>query len=162
MEQSKAIRMKILSCRYDVEEAFFSSFSDTDEEIEGEQSFDEEDNIELYTEGTMTVSDGRVTLSYEETELTGMEGSETVVSFSVSEPGLVSMYRSGSVSTTLVFERGKRHHCIYQTPIMPFEIGVRTYAVDNRILTEGTLFLDYVVEIRGAKAERTHFTLRIL
>jgi uncharacterized beta-barrel protein YwiB (DUF1934 family) len=72
------------------------------------------------------------------------------------------MIRSGSVSTALVFEPGKRHFCTYKTPYMPFEVCVHTIKVDNRLLdAEGTLDLDYVVEIRGAQAERCRLHLEL-
>ena len=68
---------------------------------------------------------------------------------------IVTMTRDGIVSATLVFEEGKRHHCIYKTPIMPFEVCVKTKTVTNNLEVNGELELDYIVEIRGAKAERT-------
>ena len=68
----------------------------------------------------------------------------------------------GVVSTALVFEEGKRHHCVYNTPFMPFQVCVHTLTVDNRLLTEGFVDLDYVVEIRGAQAERTKFRMELL
>ncbi len=161
------IKMKITSTRYEVEESYFSKliaeFGDEDTEIDIPDTVikPEGERIEISTEGIMCLKDGMVELKYEETELTGMEGSTTSVSFSENEPGLISMFREGSVSTALVFEEGKRHHCIYETPLMPFEICVRTFTVDNRILSDGILKLDYIIEIRGAKAERNKFELRV-
>ena len=164
---SRTIRMKIRSVRYDVEASFFSSLSEEpdfsgflaeDEKL----SFDNEERIEINTEGKCTEEGTRVDFSYEESEITGMEGSSTTVSFDQREPGLVSMLRTGSVSTALVFEAGKRHHCVYQTPIMPFEICVHTLQVKNRLLDEGYLHLDYIIEIRGAMAERTRFEMTVL
>ena len=165
---SRNIKMKIRSLRYDVEESFFSALGDdiapTDLDVSDELvgSFDEEDAIELSTEGVMNIDEKSVELVYEESEITGMEGSTTTVHFDLDNPGFVTIYRSGTVSTTLAFERGKRHHCAYNTPIMPFEICVRTIKVENNILTDGTLKLDYVIEIRGAKAERTKFELKVI
>ena len=75
---------------------------------------------------------------------------------------MVSMIREGVVSTALVFEGGKRHHCVYNTPYMPFEVCVNTLSVENKLEKDGTLFLDYLVEIRGAKAERTKFEMKII
>ena len=72
------------------------------------------------------------------------------------------MLRDGAVSTVLVFESGKRHHCIYQTPFMPIEVCVHTLKVENRLLEEGYLNLDYIIEIRGARAERTKFRMELL
>ena len=44
---------------------------------------------------------------------------------------------------------------------MPFEICVLAHAVDNRLLQDGVLELDYMVELRGAQAERTKFRMDI-
>ena len=167
MLQSEKIKMKIRSLRYDVEESLFAKLAgdildgDTDYENENAE-YDEEAAIELNTEGVMNVDGERVELIYEESEITGMEGSRTSVVFDRSNAGLVSMLRDGTVSTALTFERGKRHHCVYNTPIMPFEICVRTLKVENNILENGKLALDYIIEIRGAKAERTKFELEVI
>ena len=76
--------------------------------------------------------------------------------------GIVSMIREGAVSTALVFEEGKRHHCVYNTPFMPFQVCIHTVKVENRIIEEGYIDLDYIVEIRGAQAERTKFRMELL
>jgi predicted transcriptional regulator len=44
---------------------------------------------------------------------------------------------------------------------MPFEICILTMKVENLLIEEGTLKLDYVVEVKGAQAERTRFTMDI-
>ena len=164
--ETKKIKMKIKSNRYDVEEALFSKSAatlDIEDEIEyNDDEFDSsQEPIVLNTEGVMNIDDKRVELVYEESEITGMEGSRTSVYFDIDTPGFVSMLRSGAISTSLLFEKGKRHHCVYNTPIMPFEICVRTLKVENDILSKGTLKLDYIIEIRGAKAERTKFELSL-
>ena len=99
---------------------------------------------------------------YEESELTGMEGSTTQVSFERSCPELITMMRHGTINTILVFEKGKRHICTYQTQYMPFEICVNTKDVQNNLLESGKIDLDYIVEIRGAQAERTRFCIEII
>ena len=144
---------------------FAQACADLAEEIElpddilGEVA--EGEKIEIATDGTLSLENGRVELSYDETELTGMEGSRTAISFSEDTPELITMVREGTVSTALVFEPNKRHHCVYKTPYMPFEICVRTLKVDNKLDSENehTLYIDYIIEIRGAKAERTKFEL---
>ena len=139
-------------------------FSDEEEPLSwssvGEEN--EPEVIEINTLGTMKEDGGRVEISYEETQATGMDGSSTAVSYLSDEPGVVSMIREGAVSTALVFEAGKRHHCLYHTPFMPFEICVYTKKVENRLMEEGYLELDYMIEIRGARAERTQFRMELL
>lgn len=130
--------------------------------LEDEEDYDGNEPLEILTEGSLFVSkEGRVTLSYTETELSGMEGAKTSVVFDKGNEGLVSMMRSGTVNTALVFEEGNRHICVYQTPYMPFELCVHTLKVENRLLEEGKLYLDYIIEFRGAKAEHNLFTLTV-
>ena len=166
--ETQNIKMKIRSERYDVEGSVFANFLNDEGEDELEYGAADvemelqDEIIELCTEGFMNTDGKRVELVYEESEITGMEGSRTSVSFENDTPGFVTMLREGSVSTALLFEKGKRHHCVYNTPIMPFEICVRTIKVENNILSNGTLKLDYIIEIRGAKAERTKFELQIV
>ena len=160
----KEVRIKLKSIIYETEASLFggdedgerfSVVEDTAENIEPEK-------IEINTVGVMRVIDGRFEVYYDESEVTGMEGSSTSVSFDVADKSIVTMLREGSVSTALVFEAGRRHHCLYKTPYMPFEVCVNTLSVDNRIEEDGELFIDYIIEIRGAKAERTKFEMKLI
>lgn len=128
------------------------------EQLEGEQ---DGETLEMITQGFVRVRSGRVEIVYDEGELSGMEGSQTVISYAKGEPQTVSMIRTGAVSTALVFERGVRHLCTYETPYMPFQIGVFALSVDNRLESEGVIVLDYLIEIRGAQAERCKMTMKV-
>lgn len=154
------VRIRIKSVRYEVEASLFSE-EGAEVRVQTNQDLEPE-TIEIHSVGSYSECEGRVELAYDETEVTGMEGSRTAVSFAKENSGIVSMIREGAVSTVLVFEEGKRHHCIYNTPIMPFEVCVHTMKVENALTTEGWLNLDYIVEIRGAQAERTKFRMEIL
>lgn len=139
-------------------DAFAEGVLDPIEDNEG----DEPQSMEMFSDARLRLTDDMFSLSYEETALTGMEGTSSQLSFVRSQPHLLTMIRSGSVSTALVFEPNKRHFCSYKTPFMPFEVCVHTIKVDNQLLgTAGTLDLDYVIEIRGAQAERCRLHLEI-
>ena len=120
------------------------------------------EHMEMTVEASYHDDGDRVCIRYKESELSGMEGSVTSVSYRKSEPSLISMLRDGSVKTALVFEPGARHLCVYQTPIMPFEVCVYTRSVKNDIEAKGLLKMDYTVELRGAQAEHTAFSMRVL
>ena len=162
MSVKKDIRICINSTRYEVEASLFSEVNDENILIvpvaDGEA---EPERTQIKSHGLFKLEGNRAEISYEETELTGMEGSRTVISYDVGDKGIVTMMRTGAVSTALVFEKGKRHHCVYKTPYMPFEVCVRTLEVKNDIEERGCMELDYIVEIRGARAERTKFSIRI-
>ncbi len=119
-------------------------------------------HLEIRMFGTLERRNGRVILSYEETELTGMAGATTTLSFREGNPALVTMLRYGAVSTALVFEEGVRHFCTYKTEPYPFEVCIHAHRVTNTLSEEGgALTLDYHVEIQGAKADHSVLTIAI-
>jgi uncharacterized beta-barrel protein YwiB (DUF1934 family) len=71
------------------------------------------------------------------------------------------MLRSGPVRTALTFEEGKRHYCLYNTPLSDFEVCVRAVRVHNRLLKEGEIYLDYLIEIHGARAEHCRMQINV-
>lgn len=161
----KEVRIKLKSTIYEVDASLFGDEGEEDERfsvVEDDVDNIEPDEIEINTVGMMRIADGRFEVYYDESEVTGMEGSSTSVSFDTADKGIVTMLREGSVSTALVFEAGRRHHCLYKTPYMPFEVCVNTLSVDNRLDGDGELFIDYIIEIRGAKAERTKFEMKLI
>lgn len=161
MAIEREIRIFINSVRYEVEASLFSG--DEDDIIEMDENGEiEPERMQIKTVGRYVIDGDRCEIRYDESDVTGMEGSVTSISFDMADNGVVTMSRTGSVSTALVFEKGKRHHCVYNTPIMPFEVCVKTLSVNNRIGEDGRLELDYIVEIRGAKAERTKFSMKIM
>ncbi len=168
----KKIKIHITSMQSELGETYISQLfsedgsdeltEDAREQIDGVESSSEPTKMEFTTEGVLRENGGRITVEYGETELTGMDGATTNLSFESSSPGLVTMLRGGSVTTSLVFEQGKRHVSIYETPFMPFEICILTLKVKNSILEDGLILLDYVVEVKGAQAERTKFKMQII
>lgn len=128
------------------------------------------EKIDLITEGILTVTPDAgfteepsytVSVSYDETELTGMAGARSTVTYRTSDRGLVTMLRTGMVSTAMTFKAHHRAICTYDTPYMPFSIGIHALTVDNRLDTDGELKLDYIIEIRGARAERCEMAMKI-
>ena len=170
----KRVRVMMQSERFGVAARLFEDMidgvSEADEYVAAmfapapneEGNFDEPEHMEMFCDGRLRLTDDMFSLSYEESELTGMEGTSSQLSFLLSQPELVTMLRSGSVSTALVFEPNQRHFCIYKTPYMPFEVCVHTLKIDNRLMSENrTLDLDYIIEIRGSQAERCRMHLEI-
>ena len=137
------------------------------EEAENAADGDSEENTEFITEGLLTYQldpDSGVktyTITYAESELTGMEGSQSSILFRTDDPGLVHMVRTGTVSTALTFRAHCRALCTYNTPYYPFQVGIHSLLVDNRLQEEGRLTLEYIIEIRGAQAERCRMDMQV-
>lgn len=123
------------------------------------------DIIRYDTDGTLTVEDDTVTLSYEESEELGMEGCRVAVQFGLQDPTEVSMTRAGNAEAGLTFSMSQpRQHCVYQTGVVdfPLDLCIRSRRVENGISARGgVLYLDYVIEMRGVCTERTVMRIQV-
>ena len=103
-----------------------------------------------------------INIRYMETEITDMAGATTQVSFS--DPGEVTMVRTGSVNTALCFnQRLERRICWYNDSIFPVDVSIITEKFKNTITAEkgGVLDVVYSVEMKGLPMENSHFILQV-
>ena len=122
-----------------------------------------EESSTLTTDCTIADKGGRIEIEYKESEITGMDGAVTKLFFDRSEPTLVSLLREGSVSTAFVFEEGRRHLCVYNTPYFPIELCVDTQELVNKLTFDGgSLHAVYLVEMNGVLAERAEVDISII
>ena len=117
------------------------------------------DTMELVTEGRLEHDGNSYTLSYQESELTGLEG--TLTTFQV-EPDRVTLLRVGEFNSQMVFQEGRRHLAMYNTPYGSMTIGVNTRHLQAD-LTEcgGDIEIDYAIEIDHTVAGRNVFQIKI-
>lgn len=117
------------------------------------------DNIELVTEGKLEDAEGALRLSYQESELTGMEGTTTV--FHV-EPERVTLLRMGNVSSEMVFEEGRRHMSLYSTPYGSMEVGILARKLRSTLdQNGGKLEINYDIEINHTLAGQSLFRIDV-
>ena len=130
--------------------------------IKGKQSYEnvEDETIELVTEGLLAKEgEGAYTLSYQESELTGLEG--TLTTFQI-EPERITLMRVGEFNSQMVFQEGRRHMSMYNTPYCAMTIGVNT----RHLLAElddqgGEIEIDYAIEIDHSVAGRNTFQINV-
>jgi len=125
---------------------------------------DGEDVMELTTAALMDFdADGRCTIRYKESELSGMEGTETKITFLKSDRKILTIIREGAVNSTLVLEAGRFHSGLYETPVMPLDVTTMTYKLTNDITEEGgTACADYSLRIGGVTTNRTKLTMQVI
>ena len=115
--------------------------------------------IELVTEGTMEWKDGGWDISYEESELTGLEGVTTV--FRV-EPGKVVLTRTGKLHSQMVFQEGVAHDSLYQMPFGALMLRVTaTFVFFDLVPDGGVIDLVYNIEIENSAAGQVDYHLDI-
>ena len=129
--------------------------------IKGTQRYDNNDPdvIELVTQGRLTREGESYTLSYQESELTGLEGTLTTIQVDGEQ---VTLMRVGEFTSQMVFQEGRRHLSMYNTPYGAMAIGVNT----RHLLAElndqgGDIEIDYAIEIDHALAGRSVFQIKI-
>lgn len=110
--------------------------------VRGEQIFEgvDPDETELMTEATMEVTEDGLRIVYEESKVTGMEG--TTTTYLVSGPR-VTLLRQGTVNSQMVFEEGKQHSSLYDTPYGGMVIDIQTSRLRHNLTERGG-----VMEIR--------------
>ena len=129
--------------------------------IRGEQYFDgiDPDATELMTEGTMTLTEDGLALSYEETALTGMEG--TTTSFQIQGPQVI-LTRSGTVNSQMVFEEGRQHTSLYETPFGELSVDIQTSVLKHNLTERGGLMeIKYSIAVEHTVTGRNCFKIRV-
>ena len=129
--------------------------------IRGEQYFDDvdPDATELMTEGTLTLREGNLYLAYQESELTGMEG--TTTTFAVEGPR-VTLMRTGSVNSQMVFEEGKQHTSLYETPFGELTVDIQTNKLIHNLSERGGLMeIKYSIAVEHTVTGRNCFKIRV-
>ena len=129
--------------------------------IRGEQYFDDvdPDATELMTEGTLTLREGNLYLAFQESELTGMEG--TTTTFAVEGPR-VTLMRTGSVNSQMVFEEGKQHTSLYETPFGELTVDIQTSKLIHNLSERGGLMeIKYSIAVEHTVTGRNCFKIRV-
>lgn len=130
--------------------------------IKGKQLYAESgpDEMELVTAGVLRrEGEGRYTISYQESELTGLEGTTTVVQV---DGGRVTLLREGSINSQMVFEEGERHLSMYETPFGSLSIGIVTRRMRSTLgEAGGDLEIDYAIEIDHLVAGQNMFRMNV-
>ena len=130
--------------------------------IKGKQLYAESgpDEVELVTSGILKMDGpGRCTVSYEESELTGLEGTTTKLHI---DGGRVTLLREGTINSQMVFEEGRRHLSMYETPYGALSIGVNTRRMRSTLgEAGGDLEIDYAIEIDNLLAGHNLFRMNV-
>ena len=129
--------------------------------IKGIQKYEntDPDVIELVTAGRLTRVGESYTLSYQESELTGLEGTLTTIQVDGEQ---VTLMRVGEFTSQMVFQEGRRHLSMYNTPYGAMAIGVNTRHLLADLTDQGgDIEIDYAIGIDHTLAGRNVFQIRV-
>ena len=117
------------------------------------------DAMELITAGQYGQDEKETLLTWQESELTGMEGTKT--SLRVQPRGVV-LSREGALNTRMEFEEGRKRYFLYETPFGSATMGLNTRRIVNRLgLHGGEIEIDYSVDMDDTIVGRNRFFIRV-
>lgn len=115
--------------------------------------------LELITEGKYCKEGDSYFITYNESEVTGMDGTTTTLK--VSE-GVVTLTRYGSINSIFMFQQGKKHLSHYDTDYGSFTIGVVANEVNIDVNDDGgEISVDYQLEFDNNKSGYNDFHMLI-
>lgn len=130
--------------------------------IKGQQSYEdaEEETIELVTEGRLEDDgDDGYTLTYQESELTGLEG--TTTTFHIT-PERITLHREGTLNSEMIFQEGQKHFSLYETPYGGLMLGVNTHRAKADFGEDGgNLSIRYALEVDSQPIGENAFEIRV-
>ena len=129
--------------------------------ILGKQSYQDQkpDVMELVTEGTMDFTNGGWDISYQETELTGMAG--TTTTFEVQGKKVI-LTRSGGVNSQMIFEEGRQHTSLYETPFGELPVDIQTSRLMHNLTERGGLMeIKYSIAVAHSVTGRNCFKISV-
>lgn len=118
----------------------------------------EENKIEFASEGKFYKKNGAYYIVYNESEISGMQGSTTTLKVQDSK---VQMKRYGTNTSKLVFEKGQKHISPYITECGEMLMEVVTHKLDKEINEEGKGKIDIGYRLNISNIAQSNNTISI-
>lgn len=119
----------------------------------------EKDHMSLITEGTLTKEDDCYVVKYEESEITGLDGTTTTLKVAKDS---VTLIRHGNVDTMMLFEVGKTHLTGYDTQYGSVMLGITAKNVNVDFSESGgNIKVDYILEYNRSYGGRNSLVVSV-
>ena len=130
--------------------------------VYSEQQYEDQepDVSQLTTLGTMVCGEAEIRISYEETELTGLQGTTTTF---LLQKDRITLKREGALRSEMVFAIDEEHRSLYDMGMGALLITVRTMALVQAIGPQGgfaDVAYDLIIEDTMAGCVRYHLDVQ--
>lgn len=117
------------------------------------------DESELFTRGEFRYHNGSYFIDYDESEATGYEGSHAQLKI---DENMMTMTRTGTTFSGLVFEDGVRHFCHYGTEYGECMVGITTHELHNSLNENGgDIHLRYSIDVNSGLMTENEISIRV-
>ncbi len=118
------------------------------------------DGMEFYTEGKYYEEQDNRCISYEESEISGLEGTTTVLKLGKGEAVLI---RNGAISSRMAFRIGCETKNEYRTEYGVFDLSILTHKLDISICNSliNSVYLKYRLSINAGEVYTNEMTIKV-
>ena len=122
-------------------------------------NIEDDDMIEVVSPGSFEKIEDGFKAIYEETEISGMEGTTTILTIKENQ---VILEREGTTSTKMIFKEDEDSIVLYNTPYGMLEMAISTNNLDVKIGEDGgKLNIEYEMSVYGQPPFNTKLSLSI-
>ena len=120
---------------------------------------DKDEVIEVVTPGKFHLGESEFKDVYEESEISGMDGTTTTL---VIKDDVLVLEREGSTSTRMEFKKGEDVISLYNTPYGMMNINISTKELDIDMDEDGgVIYTKYVLGLEGQPGITTELKVKI-
>lgn len=120
---------------------------------------DKDEVIEVVTPGRFHLGESEFKAVYEESEISGMDGTTTTL---VIKDDVLVLEREGSTSTRMEFKKGEDVISLYNTPYGMMNINISTKELDIDMDEDGgVIYTKYVLGLEGQPGITTELKVKI-
>ncbi|MBS5126072.1 MAG: DUF1934 domain-containing protein [Clostridium sp.] len=120
---------------------------------------DKDEVIEVVTPGKFHLGESKFKAVYEESEISGMDGTTTTL---VIKDDVLVLEREGSTSTRMEFKKGEDVISLYNTPYGMMNINISTKELDIDMDEDGgVIYTKYVLGLEGQPGITTELKVKI-
>ncbi|AIY80990.1 DUF1934 domain-containing protein [Clostridium botulinum] len=127
--------------------------------VKSNASMDDNKLIEVISPGEFYIEDDGFRVEYDETEISGMEGTKTIIFI---RNNSFTLERKGSTTTKMDFKKRMKSTSLYKTPYGILKLNVDTKNLDiNMSEKGGTIDVKYSMGMEGQIAMNTNLVVDI-
>ena len=123
------------------------------------QDIGEKEKIEVVTVGEFSIIGDEFIATYDETEISGMEGTKTTLKIKGDK---VVLHREGTTSTKMEFQKDNTQVALYNTPYGMLELKTSTKELDLDVNEKGgNISIKYHLIAGGQEPIKTNLDMKI-
>ncbi|MBN2797366.1 MAG: DUF1934 domain-containing protein [Clostridia bacterium] len=123
------------------------------------QTDEEPQIIEMTTEGEWFEKNNALFIVYYESEISGMEGSKTMLKI---DNQVITMTRFGQSHSKMVFKANEKSESVYHTPYGVFDMAIHTLLLEHDFKDyNGSLKIEYEMALEAISTSQNFLEIKV-